>query len=299
MERTLYDGLGFDALAVYTDTDKAHGWYSRRDTLAEYSRAKGELVSSRTYYEKKNGRCSPLPGRARELYYQVDMQGSIRAALDERGHVVESYRYDAFGVAYAGDFATEGRGIQRSAVRYGYTGKPYDAVTGTYDYGFRDYDPRLGRFQTVDPIRSGTNWYVYCGNEPVNRVDWLGLLEPDTGDQENTDPQTVVLSVDMPGGFVHLFIAQQDDEGNVTTLSLHAEGGVAAGIASIPLGAVGGSVLSELTPNYPEEFIVATEYFESGGTNLPPGYNYECTPPLPAGMSQEEFNQVVYDVGTS
>jgi hypothetical protein len=39
------------------------------------------------------------------------------------------------------------------------------------------YDPRLGRFLSRDPIREegGINLYAYCGNDPVNRHDPLGL----------------------------------------------------------------------------------------------------------------------------
>ncbi|GEM_PF-5471965 len=34
----------------------------------------------------------------------------------------------------------------------------------------------LGRWTTVYPIRAGLNWYVNVGNDPVNRIDPLGLL---------------------------------------------------------------------------------------------------------------------------
>jgi RHS repeat-associated protein len=57
----------------------------------------------------------------------------------------------------------------------GYTGKPYDVVTGLYDYGYRDYSPALARFTTVDPIRDGANWCVYVNNDPVNWIDPWGL----------------------------------------------------------------------------------------------------------------------------
>ena len=95
----------------------------------------------------------------------------MRAALDSRANVLETWRYDAFGTAYSGSFGDE--------YRFGYTGKAYDSVSGAYDYGFRDYAPTLGRFTTVDPIRDGTNWYAYCGSDPVNYVDLWGLLESD------------------------------------------------------------------------------------------------------------------------
>ena len=33
----------------------------------------------------------------------------------------------------------------------------------------------LGRFTTEDPVRSGENWYSYCGGNPVMFLDPMGL----------------------------------------------------------------------------------------------------------------------------
>lgn len=41
--------------------------------------------------------------------------------------------------------------------------------------GARYYDPNIGRFITQDPIRDGLNWYAYCGNNPVMKVDLTGM----------------------------------------------------------------------------------------------------------------------------
>jgi len=54
-----------------------------------------------------------------------------------------------------------------------------NSILGLYDYGFRDYKPQLGRWTTVDPIRSGDNCYAYCGNDPLRFIDLFGLqVEP-------------------------------------------------------------------------------------------------------------------------
>jgi hypothetical protein len=37
--------------------------------------------------------------------------------------------------------------------------------------GARWYDPNTCRFITRDPSGDGVNWYAYCGNNPVTRVD--------------------------------------------------------------------------------------------------------------------------------
>jgi uncharacterized protein RhaS with RHS repeats len=50
---------------------------------------------------------------------------------------------------------------------------------GLYNYGFRDYQPAVARFTTVDPIRNGNNWFCYVNNDPVNYVDLWGLNAKD------------------------------------------------------------------------------------------------------------------------
>lgn len=38
----------------------------------------------------------------------------------------------------------------------------------------RYYEPQRGRFINEDPAKNGTNWYAYCNNNPLNRVDSSG-----------------------------------------------------------------------------------------------------------------------------
>ena len=46
---------------------------------------------------------------------------------------------------------------------------------GQYYFNARWYDPTLGRFLSEDPARSGDNWFAYCENDPLSRVDLTGL----------------------------------------------------------------------------------------------------------------------------
>ena len=78
-----------------------------------------------------------------------------------------SHEYDAYGNMIEGRFA--------SAIQLGYNEKKMDLMTGWYDYGFRDYSPMMMRFNTVDPIKDGVNWYVFVGGDPVNYTDQFGL----------------------------------------------------------------------------------------------------------------------------
>ena len=55
---------------------------------------------------------------------------------------------------------------------------------GLYDYRNRAYSPELGRFLQTDPKSfdaDPSNLYRYCGNEPIDRTDPMGLEENNYG----------------------------------------------------------------------------------------------------------------------
>jgi len=63
--------------------------------------------------------------------------------------------------------------------KYRHTGKPFDdeGAFDLYYYGARYYDPRLGRFISIDPASSiypGLSPYVYAGNNPLKYFDLDG-----------------------------------------------------------------------------------------------------------------------------
>jgi len=61
----------------------------------------------------------------------------------------------------------------------GFPGQYYDAETGDWNNGFRDYSPGLGRYVESDPIglSGGVNPYAYVGNSPISNIDPLGLCD--------------------------------------------------------------------------------------------------------------------------
>jgi RHS repeat-associated protein len=53
-----------------------------------------------------------------------------------------------------------------------------EADLNWYDYGFRNYDPQIGRFTQLDPLTDDypeLTPYQYAGNEPIANVDLDGL----------------------------------------------------------------------------------------------------------------------------
>ena len=70
--------------------------------------------------------------------------------------------------------------------RFGFNGKEKDnewnSGGATYDYGFRIYDPRIGKFLSVDPLTQNYPWYTpyqFAGNNPIQYIDLDGLEELD------------------------------------------------------------------------------------------------------------------------
>jgi RHS repeat-associated protein len=69
-----------------------------------------------------------------------------------------------------------------SGYRFGFNGKEQDGeVSGSgnqYDYGFRIYNPRLGKFLSVDPLTQSYPFYTpyqFAGNSPISGIDLDGL----------------------------------------------------------------------------------------------------------------------------
>lgn len=110
------------------------------------------------------------------FYVGTDVRGSIRTLTDRYGMVASTAAYDVFG-----NPETSGA-IDMCGL--GFAGKRYDSVSGLSDFGFRDYSAVSGRFTTEDPIRYGSNWYVYAGGDPVNYVDMWGLAPKNMSDPD-------------------------------------------------------------------------------------------------------------------
>ena len=93
-----------------------------------------------------------------------NVHGDVMGVTDERGYVIERYRYDAFGNNLTDD-TTE---------PFGYCGEYFDDESGLVYLRNRYYDPETGRFITEDPAKDGVNWYSYCNGNPISFIDPSG-----------------------------------------------------------------------------------------------------------------------------
>lgn len=131
----------------------------------------------------------------------------------------------------------------------GFPGQYYDAETGSWHNGRRDYRADLARYLQFDPIglAGGINGFVYVSGNPVNRVDPFGLTECDVDaayqtakealpymkfgagrpkmDLPNTSPGGTPLGEahfvqDGRDGYIHLSEYYKPELGAVVSLSL-------------------------------------------------------------------------------
>jgi RHS repeat-associated protein len=110
----------------------------------------------------------------RKVAFDQNIDGTIDFF---RADVVSAQDYYAFGMIMPGRKISAG-----SSYRYGFNGKEEDDdVKGDgnqQDYGMRIYDPRLGKFLSVDAITKGypeLTPYQFASNSPIFGIDRDGL----------------------------------------------------------------------------------------------------------------------------
>ena len=106
-------------------------------------------------------------------WYLYDGLGSSLGEVDPSGNVTSSRKFDVYG-AVRGGSNPGGTSKQKFVGALGHTSED---ETGLIYMRARYYDPATGRFVSEDPIGHGLNWFVYCSNNPINRVDKDGEVD--------------------------------------------------------------------------------------------------------------------------
>ncbi len=153
--RFTYDGLGRRASKQTSDSITRYIYDGRR--VIEERDGTDALLTTYVERLKMDG------GGSHVVLYQTDALGSVRALADETGSVVERVDYGPFGAP----ILSGGGSASSQGNPYLFRGLRYDAESGFYLAGVRQYEPSTGRHaQRGEP--SLGNPYTFAGNNPVN-----------------------------------------------------------------------------------------------------------------------------------
>ena len=144
-------------------------WQGLTHLLAVYDG--GNVLRQRFEYADERMPVAMKMGSA-TYYLSYDQVGSLRLVADGSGNVVKRISYDSFGNILEDTNPS-------FKIPFGFAGGLHDRDTRLVRFGYRDYDPEVGRWTTKDPIGfagKNTDLYGHVLNDPVNWIDPLGLL---------------------------------------------------------------------------------------------------------------------------
>jgi RHS repeat-associated protein len=114
-------------------------------------------------------------------FFLYNALGSTSAMTNDSMTVTSPSSYDGWGkeISSTGSNETDRK----------FCTKERSASIGLDYFGFRYYDYDLGRFTTRDPsgYPDGLNNYLYCSNDPVNKIDPLGLKKKKSDFEKHGD----------------------------------------------------------------------------------------------------------------
>jgi RHS repeat-associated protein len=156
---------------VKKQINTARNWYlsDGADEIAEYT----GITANTLAYRYVPGPAIDQPiamvtAAGAKTYFHADKRGSVIAMSNSSGNMTEGpFTYDACGNMSGGT----------TGVPYRYVGRRYDSETGLLYNRARYLSTNLCRFLQTDSAgyKPDMNLYAYTYNDPVNRVDPLGL----------------------------------------------------------------------------------------------------------------------------
>jgi len=162
-----YDPFG-RLISREIDGKRTEYCYDKEDVIAEYT--EGTPAPAMRYVHGL-GVDEPLAFWKEGLLYTyvLGINNSVRSVHGKDSRTVTKYAFGPFGELL------HSTGIPFR--RYMFNARYWDDVAQLYYFRARFLDPRTGRFISPDPIRfqGGWNLYAYVSNDPINKIDPLGL----------------------------------------------------------------------------------------------------------------------------
>jgi RHS repeat-associated protein len=161
-------------MTIYKDTTAIEQPLYGSDRIGMYRGAKkvGERTLGKKAYELSNHLSNVLSVISDNVNITSDSTWT---------NVLSASDYYPFGLTM------EARNLSDTTYRYGFNGKEKDNKgewgSIAYDYGFRIYDPKIGKFLSIDPLTQSYPWYTpyqYAGNSPIVNIDLDGLEKVST-----------------------------------------------------------------------------------------------------------------------
>ena len=179
---------------------------------------------------------NPVQDNFTFFYYDRDHLGSVRQVIEaegtDQGTIVQKMNYYPSGLQFCNNVTDSDVQPNR------YNGKELDKMHGlnTYDYGARQYNPVVGRWDRMDPLCEkyyGVSPYAYCHGDPINKID------PDGLDDYYTQNGVFIRSDDKKTNYVYVGKNQLMIKGKPITgkdfqnkaSTIYAESSIGYGIA--------------------------------------------------------------------
>ncbi|WP_258049647.1 golvesin C-terminal-like domain-containing protein [Streptomyces finlayi] len=130
-------------------------------------------------------------GTTEDGYYGYNSHTDVETLTGATGDTESTYGYTAYGANDTSEFTGIDKPDAADPTKeehnpYRYNAKRWDASSGTYDMGFRAYDPGLNRFTSRDMFNGAladmglgmdpftNNRYAFTGGNPVSRIELDG-----------------------------------------------------------------------------------------------------------------------------
>ena len=145
-------------------------------------------------------------------YFIQDHLGNNRLVADATGLVLQTNHYGPYGESLSAGASAD------SGNPYKYSGKEYDAMAKSYDFGARYYVPTtIPRWTTMDPLAEkyySISPYAYCAGNPIRYTDPTGkIVEEDNLEEWGRLKQRIEKRRDRIQGQINRFNAKAKSSG--------------------------------------------------------------------------------------